>query len=266
MSDGYQVKVRPEKVRVVDEIKEQLEASSAVVLTEYRGLTVQELAALREELRKSEVSYKVVKNTLTRFAVTDLGLGELEALLEGPTAIAYVAGDPVAAAKTLATFAKDHPALVIKGGVLEGRVMTADETEALAKVDSREVSLAKIAGGLTAPLQAIVGILEAPLQRILFVLEQAPSWATADGAAAPAGEAPDAAAEAAAPDATGEPAPETTETVEEPQASAEAPEAEPAPEAAEPEATEQGAEEPAAAEEAPAPVEPDEAQGTKEGE
>lgn len=172
MAKEYAVKVRPEKVAAVDEIKDALQRAGAVLLTEYRGLTVGELAVLREQLTAAEVSYKVVKNTLASRAAAELGYDVPVDQLEGPTAIAYCYGDPVRGAKVLATFAKDHPALVVKGGILEGRAMSADDAKGLATVDPLELSLAKICGSLTSPLAGIVGVLEAPVSRIAYVLEQ----------------------------------------------------------------------------------------------
>jgi large subunit ribosomal protein L10 len=212
MSEGYAVKVRPEKAEAVEKIRAELEASQAAVITEYRGLTVQQLAELRTKLLATDSSYTVSKNTLVRRAVNALGLGELEELLVGPTAVVYVKGDPIAAAKVISSFAKEFPALVIKGGVLEGRVLSEDETKGLATVDSLDVSRAKIAGMLVAPLQQVVMLLEAPTARILFVLDElakrgavdtsapaevetetpAEAEAAASAAEAPAEEAPDA--------------------------------------------------------------------------
>ena len=182
MTEGYSTKVRPEKVEAVEAIKTELGETQAVVLTEYRGLTVNQLAELRSKLGEQETSYRVAKNTLARRAVTELGLESLSELLVGPVAIAYCKGDPVSAAKVLATFAKDHPDLVIKGGVLDGRVLTADETKELARVDSLDVSRAKIAGLLTAPLRQLMFLLEAPAGRIIYVLEQLGSRAPEAGA------------------------------------------------------------------------------------
>jgi large subunit ribosomal protein L10 len=202
MPEGYSVKVRPEKVGTVERIKTQLGETPTAVLTEYRGLTVPQLKELRTKLRDQDTSYRVEKNTLARRAVTELGYGELDALFVGPVAVAYVKGDPVAAAKVLATFAREHPDLVIKGGVLEGRVITADEAKGLATIDVLDVSRAKIAGLLTAALRQIAMLAEAPARQILYVLEQiglrasetaAPVEASAEAAAAeaePAGEQP----------------------------------------------------------------------------
>jgi large subunit ribosomal protein L10 len=219
MPESYEVKVRPEKVAVVDEIRDELSNSPAVVLTEYRGLTVNELKELRSQLLRTETSYKVIKNTLARRAATEAGLGELEQIFVGPTAVAWVKGDPVAAAKVLATFAKDHPALILKGGVLDGRVMSADEAQGLATVDALDVSRAKIVGLLTAALQQIVFTLEAPIQRMMYILQQIGERGGAETEAAATEEAPAAEAEPA-PAAESE-APAEAKAPGEPEAAAE---------------------------------------------
>jgi large subunit ribosomal protein L10 len=204
----HTVRVKPEKVQAVEEIKQQLGDTQAVVLTEYRGLTVPELALLRSQLLGQETAYKVVKNTLARRAVSEIGLEELVELFVGPVAVAYVKGDPIAAAKILAMFAREHPDLVIKGGVLDGRVLSADEAKGLASVDSLDVSRAKIAGLLTGALRQIAMLAEAPARQILYVLEKI-------GEQAPAAE--EAAAEA--PSAEEAPAPDV-QAIEEPVAEA----------------------------------------------
>ena len=137
---------RPEKVAVVDEVRERLTDSTAAVLTEYRGLTVSELAQLRADLRKTDAEYKVLKNTLTRIAARDAGFDIPDELLTGPTAVTFCAGDPVAAAKALRAFSRDHPALVVKGGILDGRLLDAAETLRLADLESREELLSRLAG------------------------------------------------------------------------------------------------------------------------
>lgn len=190
MADTYTVKVRPEKVEAVDRMKAEIGESPAVVLTEYRGLTVQALADLRSQLRGAETAYRVVKNTLARRAADELGFGELTEALSGPTAIAYVKGDPVAAAKVLAGFARTFPELVIKGGVLDGRVLSADEMRYLATVDTLDVSRAKIAWLLTAALRQIAFTLEAPARQILFALEELGKRGPAAEEPAPAAEQP----------------------------------------------------------------------------
>jgi large subunit ribosomal protein L10 len=152
---------RPEKVAVVEEVRTKLDSSSAAILTEYRGLKVKELADLRRSLRAVGGEYKVYKNTLVRFAARDLGLQELDPMLEGPTAIAFVDGDAVTVAKALRDFARTNPNLVVKGGVLGSAILSAEDAGALADLPSREVLLARIAGGLAAPLQQFAGLLQA---------------------------------------------------------------------------------------------------------
>ncbi len=152
---------RPEKVAVVAEVRERCDSASAALLTEYRGLKVKELAGLRRSLREAGGEYKIYKNTLVRFAARDLGLAELEALLEGPTAIAFVEGDAVNVAKALRDFARTNPALVVKGGVLGTKVLTAKDATALADLPSREVLLARFAGAMAAPMVQFAGLLQA---------------------------------------------------------------------------------------------------------
>src|SRR5919205_645618 len=123
---------RPQKVAVVDEVRERLSSSSGAILTEYRGLKVAELAALRRSLRDAGGNYKIYKNTLVRFAVRDLGLDEVEAMLTGPTAIAFVDGDAAAVAKALRDYARTNPNLVVKGGLLGPKRLDADQVRALA--------------------------------------------------------------------------------------------------------------------------------------
>ena len=151
---------RPEKVAVVDEVRERLSSAPAALLTEYRGLKVGELAQLRRNLREAGGDYKIYKNTLVRFAARDLGL-ELEELLTGPTAIAFAREDAVGVARALRDFGRTNPNLVVKGGVLGTRSLTADQARALADVPPREVLLARFAGGLAAPLQQLAGLLQA---------------------------------------------------------------------------------------------------------
>jgi large subunit ribosomal protein L10 len=153
-------------VAEVESIKGRLDDSVAALLTEYRGLKVAELGELRIALRKSGTEYKVLKNTLARIAATDKGFDGLVPMLEGPTAFAFVKGDPVQAAKDLSEFARTHPALVVKGGLVEGRVLPADEVRRLATLESREVLLAKVAGLLQANLQQAVNLLAAPLRQV----------------------------------------------------------------------------------------------------
>ncbi|MDQ3342633.1 MAG: 50S ribosomal protein L10 [Actinomycetota bacterium] len=137
---------RPDKVAAVTQVRERFEGSTAAVLTEYRGLTVAELADLRAELRQSGADYKVVKNTLTRRAVADAGYDVPDEMFTGPTAVTFCPEDPVAAAKVLRSFMRTHPHLVVKGGILEGRLIDAAETLSLADLASREELLARMAG------------------------------------------------------------------------------------------------------------------------
>jgi large subunit ribosomal protein L10 len=168
---------RPEKVAVVDEVKQRFASSSAVLLTEYRGLDVASLAELRKALREAGSDYKVYKNTLVRRAADDSGL-DLAELLTGPTAIAFVGegsdgspGDPVPVAKALRDFAKTHPELVVKGGVMNEQPLSADDAKALASVESREVLLSRLAAGLAAPMQQFAGLLEALPRKFAYGMQ-----------------------------------------------------------------------------------------------
>jgi large subunit ribosomal protein L10 len=153
------------KAAVIDEITERFEKSSAAVLTEYRGLTVAQLTQLRRSLGEGS-SYAVVKNTLTKRAAEQVGYEGLGDLLSGPTAIAFIQGDPVNAAKAIRDFARAHPLLVVKGGVVEGRTVDAAEVTRLADVESREVLLAKLAGAMKGNLTKAAGLFQAPLSQV----------------------------------------------------------------------------------------------------
>jgi large subunit ribosomal protein L10 len=154
-----------EKISGVAEIAERFANSSATVLTEYRGLTVKQISDLRRALGR-DTTYAVVKNTLTRRAAADAGLPIDDSLLTGPTAIAFVHGDPVVAAKGLRDFARANPVLVIKGGVLDGKALTAAEVAKIADLESREVLLAKLAGALKALPTRAAGLFQAPLSQV----------------------------------------------------------------------------------------------------
>ncbi|MEU1040344.1 MULTISPECIES: 50S ribosomal protein L10 [unclassified Streptomyces] len=138
---------RPDKAAAVAELADQFRSSNAAVLTEYRGLTVAQLKTLRRSLGE-DAQYAVVKNTLTKIAANEAGINQLDDLFNGPTAVAFITGDPVTSAKGLRDFAKDNPNLVIKGGVLDGKALSADEIKKLADLESREVLLAKLAGAM----------------------------------------------------------------------------------------------------------------------
>jgi large subunit ribosomal protein L10 len=166
---------RSDKVGAVTELANRFSSSAGVVLTEYRGLSVKALRELRRSLG-DEASYSVSKNTLTTIAARQARVDGIEEHLVGPTAIAFIDGDPVVVAKGLRDFARTNPQLVIKGGVLDGKVMTPDEVRKLADLESREVLLAKVAGALQGVLQQAVSLVSAPLSktaRLFAALEQA---------------------------------------------------------------------------------------------
>jgi len=203
------------KVATVAEIAEKFRNSTAAVVTEYRGLKVSQLSKLRSDLG-SEVAYTVAKNTLVRRAATEAGVQGLDELFNGPTAIAFITGEPVTAAKALRDFAKTNELLVIKGGVMDGKILNPYEVTKLADLESREVLLAKFAGAMKASLtQAAVMFNQLPSQvaRLAAALQEkkvaageTAEVADPDAAVVPAdvAEAPEAAApdaDAAAPDA-----------------------------------------------------------------
>ncbi len=243
---------RPEKVAVVDEVRERLDATSAALLTEYRGLDVAAISDLRQALRKVGGEYKIYKNTLVRFAARDLGL-ELEELLTGPTAIAFITerpdgtpGDAVDVAKALRDFAKTNPNLIVKGGVLGTKPLTADEAKALAEVEPREVLLAKFAGALAAPMVQFAGLLEALPRNFAYGLKALidQQGGVPETPADEPAEAPDAAETTEAPVAEDAPAADTDTPAEE--APAEEPAAEATTDDTAPAAEEAPTEEPAA--------------------
>ncbi len=217
---------REDKVAIVTEVKERLEQSSAVVVTEYRGLTVKALADLRTALRPVGGSYKVYKNTLVRRAASDAGV-DIEAHLTGPTALAFtedtpegVPGDVVTVAKVLRDFAKTNPDMVIKGGIFDGEPIDAAGVNKLADVEPREVLLSKLAGLMAAPMQQFAGLLQAVPRDFAYGLQaliEKGGSGDAPAAEAPAeAEAADAAEDAGAEEATEEAvATAETETTEE---------------------------------------------------
>jgi large subunit ribosomal protein L10 len=178
-----------EKTAAVAEITEHFTNASAAVITEYRGLTVKQITDLRRALGR-DTTYAVVKNTLTKRAAAEAGVAIDDSLLVGPTAIAFVTGDPVVAAKGLRDFARTNPLLVIKGGVLDGKTLTAAEVARIADLESREVLLAKLAGAIKALPTRAAGLFQAPLAqmaRLAKALEaQKPAEAAAVEASAPA--------------------------------------------------------------------------------
>lgn len=210
------------KTAVVDDIKARLEAADAAVLTEYRGLTVTEIANLRAALRSAATDYKIFKNTLARRAAQDAGLDELVDSLEGPVAIAFVrrdGGDPVTAAKALRDFSRANPNLVVKGGILGPRVLTTKDVDALADVPPREQLLARLAGGFQAPMTKAAGLFQAFTRNMAYGVKALIDQRVAGGeelaaeTAAPEADTEAPAAEAAAPE-TEAPAAETEEAPE----------------------------------------------------
>lgn len=177
------------KAAVIEEITERFQNSSAAVLTEYRGLTVAQLTKLRRDLGAGS-SYAVVKNTLTKRAADAVGHPDLAPLLTGPTAIAFIEGDPVVAAKAIRDFAKANPLLVVKGGVVEGRTVDAAEVTRLADVESREVLLAKLAGAMKGNLTKAAGLFQAPLSQVARLAAALQEKKEAAGESLPATDAP----------------------------------------------------------------------------
>ena len=191
-----------EKTAAIAELTDKFRSSSAAVLTEYRGLTVAQLAELRTNLR-GNATYSVVKNTLTSLAAKEAGVSAFDGQLVGPTAIAFVEGDPVEAAKGLRDFSKANPLLVIKGAVVDGKALSSEEVTKLADLESREVLLAKLAGAMNASLSQAVYLFAAPLNQAARVVDALRAKVEAEGPAqsaeTPAEEAPaEAAAEAPA--------------------------------------------------------------------
>ena len=230
---------KSEKERVIAELTERLRVSQTLIVADYRGLTMPEIDGLRGELLKHGARFSVVKNTLTRRAAEAAGADAVLAMLEGPTAIAFLEsnGDPVAVAKALSDAARTTKILAIRGGVLDGKTISADEVESLAKLPPLDVLRGQVLGAITAPLTTIVGLFSAPLQNLIGLIDARIEQLQAQG---------DTSAAEAAPEPEAEAAPE--------------PEPEPEPEAeAEPVAAEEPAVEEPATEDTEAPTETQEA-------
>ncbi|MDQ1361972.1 MAG: large subunit ribosomal protein [Acidimicrobiaceae bacterium] len=199
---------RADKVAVVNEVRGRLEASDGALLTEYRGLSVAELAELRRDLANAGGEYKIYKNTLVRLAVADGPKASIQDLLTGPTAIAFVDGDVSAVAKALRDFARNNPSLIVKGGIVGDGLLSASEITVLADLPSRDVLLAQVAGAFAAPMQQLAALIEALPRNLAYGLaalvakreDEAPA-ATTEAAPAAEAAAPAAEAEAAAPEA-----------------------------------------------------------------
>jgi large subunit ribosomal protein L10 len=211
-----------DKATAVADIAEQFKSSTATVITDYRGLSVANLAELRRSLAPS-ATYSVAKNTLIKRAASDAGVLGLDELFVGPTAIAFVSGEAVDAAKAIKKFAKDHKALVIKGGYMDGRALTVAEVERIADLESREVLLAKLAGAMKANLSKAAGLFNAPASQVARLAaalhekraaEEPAAVATAPTTEAPAATAPITEAPAAEAEPTETPAESPAETTE----------------------------------------------------
>jgi large subunit ribosomal protein L10 len=196
---------KADKATAVADIAEQFTGSTATLITEYRGLTVANLAELRRSLAAS-ATYTVAKNTLIKRAASEAGVEGLDELFVGPTAIAFVRGEPVDAAKAIKTFAKEHQALVIKGGYMDGQRLSVAEVERIADLESREVLLAKLAGAMKANLAKAAGLFNAPASQVARLAAALLEKRTAEEPAPAAARAP---AAEAAPEAAAEPASET---------------------------------------------------------
>lgn len=165
--------VSPAKAAVVEEMKEKLQSAQGAVFVGFSGLSVADVTKLRRKFREGGVEYKVVKNTLTRIAADELGFNDLDAVLEGPTAIAYYAEDTVAPAKILKDFIKETKteALTVKAGIADGQVIDAAAVEALASLPSREELLAKLVGSMQAPISGLVNVLQGNIRNMVYVLD-----------------------------------------------------------------------------------------------
>lgn len=158
------------KQEVVQDLSEKIKSAKSIVLADYRGLTVEQDTELRSALRKAGVEYKVVKNTLTRFAMKKNGLDEIDSFLNGPTAMALSESDPVAPAKVLAEYAKKYEKLELKAGVVEGKVIDVNGVKALAELPPREVLIAKVLGGFNAPITGLVNVLNGNIRGLVVAL------------------------------------------------------------------------------------------------
>jgi len=163
---------RDEKLKIVNEIRDKLKDSKIAIMADFRGLDVASMSSLRRKLREIDGELKVTKNTLARLAATEIGLHDLDSILEGPTAIAFCKSDPVKPAKLLIEITREFKQFVIKGGVLEGKVIQDKQVKQLAELPSREVLLGKVAGGMQAPVYGLVNVLSGSLRNLVYVIEE----------------------------------------------------------------------------------------------
>ena len=159
------------KEAAVQELQEMIQGSTAVFLTDYRGLSVAALTNLRRQLRETNAEYAVAKNTLTSIAAERAGVAEVQPLLEGPTALAFAFGDPSATAKVINDFARTSRILTVRAGLLNNRVLSAEDVTELANLEPREVLLARLLGGFNSPIASFVGVLNASISQIAYLLQ-----------------------------------------------------------------------------------------------
>jgi large subunit ribosomal protein L10 len=162
---------REDKVQLVREFRDKIQGSSALILTDYRGLTVSDITALRRKLREAGAEYKVVKNTLFGLAAKDLGYEELSAYLSGPTAVAFIANDPVTPAKALMDFIREYKIPRIKGGLVDGRAYGPAQIEALSKIPPKEILVSQLLGSIQAPISGLVGTLQGLMSNLVYTLQ-----------------------------------------------------------------------------------------------
>ena len=187
-----------EKVETIEDFKTRLDGAKTVLVTEYRGLTVQQLSDLRKQLRGVSASYKIIKNRLAKLAMTDSDLSKLGPHLKGPTGMVISKEDPVAVAKALHTFARTNQALAIKAGFIEGQVLPPADLKALSELPTKDAIRSQIIGAIQGPLAQLVGLLQATQRDLAYVLAErgknAPAEEAAPEAAAPATAATESAA------------------------------------------------------------------------
>ena len=172
MAQDYTVEPAGAKVELVGELRELVGQTKAAILTDYRGLSVAELTELRKKLRDADAEYRVVKNTLFKMAAGDaMPVDQMGEHLAGPTAIGFAKGDPVAVAKILLDYARDHKAMSVKAGVMDGRVLTTSQVDALSKTPPREVLIAQMLGSLQSPISGFVGTLNGIISNFVFTLQ-----------------------------------------------------------------------------------------------
>ncbi|MCS6829135.1 MAG: 50S ribosomal protein L10 [Armatimonadota bacterium] len=175
-------KPNPQKAAQVEQIRQWLSASKGVIFTDYRGLNVSQITQLRKQMRQSQAEYRVVKNTLFRLAAQGIISDNVDDILEGPTAVAFLHGDEAATAKALSDAVRELRVLTIKGAVLGGRRYDAEAVQQLAKLPPREVLIAQVVGGMQAPITALVGTLQGILRDFVYTVQAIADKKSAQGA------------------------------------------------------------------------------------